>query len=692
MAGLARWADAAFQTVLAERGRLLLWAPVAMAVGIGGWFSWPSEPPLGVYWGCGLLVALTIVTRIWLPEKLYLVLLPWAWIAAGVLACGLRLWVVEAPVLEHGYYGPVTGRVIAIDRSQSDALRITLDQPWLDRVAPDMLPKTLRITLRGKDLGHMPQPGERVMITARLGPPSGPSEPDGFDFRRSAFFDGLGAVGYASSSLVLWETSRPYDQLINRMRSYLSSAMLARMPSQAGAYATGAMTGDRSAITQDTVRDLRDSSLAHLLAISGMNLAFLIAFVFGMIRYGLAFWPWFALRVNTKKVAAVCSLLVAGFYLALSGANVATERAFIMVCVVLGAVLLDRKALSLRSVALAAVALLAGRPESLLDAGFQMSFAATIALIAGFRLAEQAHLRQRLSWGMMPIATLLLSSVIGGIATAPYAAAHFNRYAAYGLIANLLTVPVMGAVVMPAGAMAALLGPLGLAGLPLWAMERGSAWILYVAHWVARWDGAVWAIKTAPMGALGLISLAGIWLVLARARARSWAVAPLLAGLMIWMVLPRPDLLIAGNGAVIGLQTPEGRAISRGKGEGFTAQSWLEDDGDLETQATAALRPAFHRQGNMLRFTLGAWQGGYVTGKGRADCDGLDLLILSDKDASATDANGCRIISPAILRKTGALAIRADGAGLAIKSVAAVDRRWTPPHLRAPQAYWGKTP
>lgn len=166
---------------------------------------------------------------------------------------------------------------------------------------------------------------------------------------------------------------------------------------------------------------------------------------------------------------------------------------------------------------------------------------------------------------------------------------------------------------------------------------------------------------------------------------------------MIWMVLPRPDLLIAANGAVIGLQTPEGRAISRGKGEGFTAQSWLEDDGDLETQATAALRPAFHRQGNMLRFTLGAWQGGYLTGKGGADCDGLDLLILSDKetsatDASATDAKGCRIISPAILRKTGALAIRADGAGLAIKSVAAIDRRWTPPHLRAPQAYWGKTP
>lgn len=689
MAGLARWAEAAFHAVLAERGRLLLWAPVAMAIGIGGWFSVPVEPARGLYWACGFLLAVTVAARIWASEGLHLALLPWAWIAAGVLACGLRLWVVEAPVLEQGYYGPVTGRVIAIDRSQSDALRITLDQPWLDRVAQDRLPKRLRISLRAAEAGHIPQPGERVMITARLGPPSGPSEPGGFDFRRAAFFDGLGAVGYATAPLVLWERARPYEQLINRMRSYLAGAMLARMPSQAGAYATGAMTGDRSAITADTVRDLRDSSLAHLLAISGMNLAFLIAFVFGMIRYGLALWPWLALRVNTKKVAATCSLLVAGFYLALSGANVATERAFIMVCVVLGAVLLDRKAISLRSVALAAVVLLAGRPESLLDPGFQMSFAATIALIAGFRLAEQAHLRQRLPWGMMPLATLALSSVIGGIATAPYAAAHFNRYAAYGLIANLLTVPVMGAVVMPAGAVAAMLGPLGLAGGALWAMEWGSAWILHVAHWVAQWQGAVWAVKTAPAGALGLISLGGIWLVLARGAARFWAAGPLLAGLLIWQILPRPDLLISADGSLIGLQTPEGRALSRAKGEGFTALSWLEDDGDLADQAAAARRPAFERQGDLLRFTLGTWRGGYQLGKGATGCGDLDLLIVQQANATPRP---CRIITPDLLRRSGALAIRVEGGGLAITSVAAIRRRWSPPDLQAPDAYWVKSP
>ncbi|MDM7970174.1 MAG: ComEC/Rec2 family competence protein, partial [Paracoccaceae bacterium] len=251
--------------------------------------------------------------------------------------------------------------------------------------------------------------------------------------------------------------------------------ILQAMPSEAGAFATGAMTGDRSAISQETAAALRDSGLAHLLAISGMNLAFLIAFVFALIRYGVALIPPLALRVSAKKLAALVSLGVAFFYLLLSGSNVATERAFIMVTVILGAVLLDRQALTLRSVALAGIILILWKPESLLAPGFQMSFAATTALIAGFAAMQSRMEPGRMPRWVVPLVTLVLSSVIGGLASGPYAAASFNRFADYGLLANLLTVPVMGAVVMPAGAMAALLAPLGLADLPLWVMETGSA-------------------------------------------------------------------------------------------------------------------------------------------------------------------------------------------------------------------------
>ena len=168
------------------------------------------------------------------------------------------------------------------------------------------------------------------------------------------------------------------------------------------------MTGDRSGISLDTVKALRDSNLAHLLAISGMNMAFLTGFVFFLVRYGVALVPPVALRINSKKVAAVAAFGVALFYLLLSGANVATERAFLMVCVMLGAVLLDRRALSLRTVALAGIALMLTQPESLAEPGFQLSFAATVVLIAGYGALSRGVMAQKLPRWMMPLYTCLL--------------------------------------------------------------------------------------------------------------------------------------------------------------------------------------------------------------------------------------------------------------------------------------------
>jgi competence protein ComEC len=102
---------------------------------------------------------------------------------------------------------------------------------------------------------------------------------------------------------------------------HLSRSIMAALPGDAGAFASGAMTGDRSGISRETVEALRDSNLAHLLAISGMNMAFLTGFVFFLMRYGLALVPPFALRVNTKKLAAVVAFGVALFYLLLSGSS-----------------------------------------------------------------------------------------------------------------------------------------------------------------------------------------------------------------------------------------------------------------------------------------------------------------------------------------------------------------------------------
>ena len=668
--------------VQSARGTLFPWLPVLVGCGIGLWFSLPLEPGRASYAVALGLVLLGGVIALRGPDLTQPLALALAALAAGWVAAGVRVHLVASPMLEFRYHGPVEGRIVQIDRSQSDALRLTLDRVVLREVPPDRTPVKVRVSLQGDQPYLQPSPGQVVILTAYLAAPEGPVEPGGFDFRRMAFFDRLGAVGYTRTPALLLEDPQPGAVPIDRLRSLLTLGMLARMDGQPGAFAAGAMTGDRSAITDDTVKALRDSSLAHLLAISGMNMAFLTGFVFALLRYGLALIPPLALRVNTKKLAAVVSLGVALFYLLLSGANVATERAFIMIAVFLGAVLLDRRALTLRSVAVAALLLLLARPECLLEPGFQMSFAATVALITGFSVLDGSVYRQRIPRWVMPLFTLVLSSLIGGLATAPYAAAHFNRFTDYGLLANLLTVPVMGAVIMPAGAVAAILAPFGLEALPLWVMEQGARWVLFVAHWIAGLDGSVTAIPAPGPLALPLITLGAIWLILWQGRGQLLGLAAMGAALGLWAMAERPLLLISADARLVGLAGPEGRSLSASSGGGFAARSWLENDGDLADQKTAALRPGFSGPKAGRLFAIGRISGVILTGKQTGDaldeaCARHDLVIVASRIAAPPP--GCPLIDQTVLAQTGALALWQDDPGLTWRQTNAAHRLWSSP-------------
>lgn len=667
---------------LAEaRGILFPWVPVFLSMGIGLWFSLLWEPDLATYAVAIAVVGVSSLLWRFGGEHAHPFAVAAACVALGFVAAGVRGHMVQAPMLEFRYYGPVQGRIIEIDRSQSDALRLTLDQVQLDRVSPARTPIKVRVSLHGDQDFFVPDPGQIVMLTGHLSAAEGPAEPDGFDFQRMAYFEQLGAVGYTSSPVLLLEPPAKGTQVINRWRTRISNAVMAKVPGDAGAFSSGVMTGDRSGLSLQAVDDLRKSSLAHLLAISGMNMAFLIGFVFALLRYGIALLPAVALRVNSKKVAAVVSLGVAWFYLQLSGANVATERAFIMVIVMLGAVLLDRRALSLRTVAISATILLLMQPETLLEPGFQMSFAATTALIAGFGALEGSVARGRVPRWAMPVFTLVLSSLLAGIATAPFGAAHFNRIADFGFIANLLTVPVMGAIVMPAGAVAALLAPLGLADLPLWVMGRGSAWILWVAHQVATWDGAVSAVPAPGPWVLPLISLGGLWIVLWRGWPRIAGIAPIAVAFVLWAGVDRPGVLISADGALVGVLGPEGRALSAAKGAGFAAKSWLENDGDLNDQIAAAERSGFDGPKTRRSFHIGAWRAVQLKGKAApesfaAACAEADLVIIAAKVTA--NAGNCRVIDLDLLGQTGGIALwLAEDGTLRLQPSRIASRLWT---------------
>lgn len=667
------------------RGHRVPWLATAFGTGVGLYFARMTEPGAPF----ALIATLLLLALGWLAwrgrDGAGFLALAAAAILAGLLAAQARNALVAGPVLSFRYYGAIEGRVVEIDRSASGAPRLTLDRVRLDRMAPDRVPRRVRVSLHDES-GIEPQPGLRVMTTGHLSPPSGPTEPGGFDFQRHAWFQSLGALGY--SRIPLLQAAEPEGSAalwITRARTIVANALRARLDGQTGEVAAAITTGDRSGLSDQVTGTLRASNLAHLLAISGLHMGLLVGFVFWAVRGGLALVPAVALRYPIRAWAAATALPFALAYLFLSGGSVATQRAFVMAAIMLGAVMLGRRALSIRSVAIAALLILTFAPESLTGPGFQMSFAATGALVLAFGALSRSGRGKWMRGWHGAVIGLLLSSIVAGAATAPFAALHFNRIGQYGVLANTFAVPVMGFAVMPLLLIGLLLMPLGLDRPFLAIAGWGIDWILGVADRVAGLPGAVSAVHAPVWQVLPLLGLGMAVIGAARSRAARGAGAALLvvAG-GIWAISPRPGVLISDDGRLVGIATPMGRWLSRDKGVGFVAESWLENDGDLADQPSAAARPrpALSREtGLVLHY---APTPSKVPGAVAACAAEPGWLIVPEEPEEPVPT-GCTLIGPDRLRHSGAIAlnVRKDGR-VTVTEARAVqgNRPWTSPDRR----------
>lgn len=677
--------------LLAQRGQLFCWVPVCLGIGIGGYFSLRFEPDTLMLASLLFPLCLLLVASRLVPTGFAPLLIAVCLIGAGAGAAKWRTEAVAGPSLGFRYYGGIEGRIVNIDRSASDALRLTLDSVQLERMSPQKTPNRVRISIHTEGTPPAFEAGDVVMTTGHLSPPSGPAEPGGFDFQRHAWFLEIGGVGYTRNPVLRLHAAEDDGIAVwlVAQRIALASAVRAQITGEAGGFAAAIMTGDRSGISAETMNNLRATNLAHLLAISGLHMGLLTGFVFAVLRFGMSLVPWIALRFPTKKIAAFIALITGAGYLALSGGNVATERAFIMVGVMFVAVMLDRRAFTLRAVAMAATLILLKRPEALIGPGFQMSFAATTALVFVFGQMRKLNTLHLPKW-VRAIMSVVISSAVAGFATAPFAAVHFNQFAHYGLIANLLSVPLMGVVVMPAAVLAICLMPLGMWGVGLWIMEQGLLWILFVAGRVAKIEGGLGHIVSPQSGVLPLMAFGLIWFVLWQGRARSAGLVLALLAAGLWMQTTRSTILVADSGGLIGIMGDDGRALSKAKGDSFVAGIWLENDGNPVTQDAAAQRAgagAFERK---VQVSLGGWSIVQVTGKTALaaldDCSGADILIASTPDA---ETRSCEVFDTKRLRETGALAIDlAENGDLIVKTAQDVSgsRPWNGQVADAPSS------
>lgn len=674
-----------------ESRRFALWLPVCLGFGIWIYFALDQEPSVGWAWVMVppfLALASGLAWRVGWGA----LVVCWVWLsgAIGFSAAMLSAHLAWAPAIAFPIGETVEGRVISLSRSASGAPRVLLDRVTVYGVEPSDTPARVRLTMLDPGDGPLPMPGQRVRVYASLMPTGRPVEPGAFDFSRRAYFERLGGVGLSRGHvLVLPEdlsvgvTDRVM-MWIARVRDRLSRHLREVLPGRQGAFAAAIIVGDRVDIEEADAEALRASNLAHLLAISGLHMGILTGMVFAVVRLLLALIPWTAYRWPTKKTAAMFALFAGAGYLMLSGATVATQRAFIMVAVAFIAVMLDRPAITLRALALAATIILLVRPISLLDAGFQMSFAATAALVAGYeemRLRRKIEAPKRRRWGkavLRGIAVyfggLIVSSLLAGLSTAPIAAYHFNRTAPYGLLANLQALPVMGFWIAPSACLAAVLAPFGLADPVLRVMGEGIDRVLDIAHWVGALPGAVQPVHAAPGIVLGLIAIGGLWLFLWRGPWRFAGIAAASTALFLWQEAPpRPDVLIAPDGRLIGVMTDQGRVLDHDTAQSFAAKTWLRRDGDAADQAVAAARPGLERSADLTRIPFG--DGWALKVHWKKGLEGVDLAVHCKPKTVFVVKHGpqingeCQYFGKDDLASSGAIAIRVTADGPIVEKV-----------------------
>ena len=694
MSGARTWF---VQQLDAERDRWMLWLPVAMGLGIAIYFALPSEPPMWL----GPALAAAGVVATFLASRGSAVRALCIGLVAASVGFGLATWHtadLAAPVLSRPLFSiNVEGRIADVQRLP-DGARVVLEAVHLKgrgAPVPEMTPVRVRVSLsRGAPMIGV---GDRLLILANLSPPAGPAAPGAFDFQRVAWYQQIGAVGYALAPALVIEHGRPGGlvRAIDGLRAEITARILNALPGPEGGVAAALLTGEQTAVTRDINQSMRDSGLAHILSISGLHIVFVVALVMGCLRYGIALVPPLALRIDAKKIAAVVALMVALFYTALAGAPVPAQRACAMAAFVLLAILLDRTALSLRLVAWSAIVVLTAAPDSLTGASFQMSFAAVIALIAAWEAAggwrRRWHERiettkHRWLWrAVAGLAASLATTLIASVATGAFAAYHFNRLSFLGVVANLLGVPLTGFWIMPWGLLAMLLMPFGLEQFALIPMGWGIAGLDAIAAHVAAWPQAAMLVPSLPGASLWLLTLGGLWLCLWRRYWRLAGMPVILAGLML-SAGPAADLLISEDGRMLGVRDGHGvLQVASRRTDRFVVDAWARrtgQNGARKWNASAEEQAlGLGCTSGLCRWQKGPWHVALVSDDQRlAEACARADIVLATVDALGRCRGPRLVIDRRNAWREGAQALWLDETGVRRLTANAVrgDRPWVP--------------
>lgn len=572
----------------ARERRFFLWLPVCFLGGVLGFLSAAREPSLfapamGVILAGGLAVWLHLRGA----SVLAGLLMGLVFLFAGFGAGALRVASVQAPILSAMKVTQVRAWIEAVEERANGSGRLLLRVTAMEGLAAEQRPEKIRVTLRA--LGGL-QAGEAIQANMRLMPPAEAAEPGGYDFAREAFFQRIGAVGNIISRVerlpsIDLTVSEKFAVWIDRARNDLTRRIASTIGGDDGAVAAALVTGKRGLISEEANEALRGAGIYHVVSISGLHMVLAAGLFMWSLRAILSLFPALVLNWPVKKISALFAMLGATAYCLFAGAEVATERSLIMILVMLGAVLFDRPALSMRNLAVAALIVMAREPESVMGPSFQMSFAAVAAMVAVFERGPDDEQSERddgwsarmLRW----LGVMLLTTLVAGLATGPFASFHFHRINPYSMIGNALTLPLVEFIVMPAAVLGVVLGPFGLDG-PVWTlMGFGISGMMEASRAVAGLTGSTLHQSAFGVGALLSITCGILFLCLWRSQIRVVGVVFLVMGGVLASQSKPVDLSVDARARSLALRGFDAKlSVANGRGNDFAVSQWLLADGD----------------------------------------------------------------------------------------------------------------
>ena len=680
----------------AEQGRWFLWLPVFFGAGVGIYFELLDEPDFTLSLGIFVAaLALRMLARAHLSAFLFTSIL--LCVSAGFFAAKLRTDIVAENMLErHGAYD-LEGFVEGFDRQSPKRGRAIVRLSSMKHEGEDVAkqPFRVRVSVRGE---QTLVPGSAVKLRAMLGPPPEPVMPGGYDFARMSFYQGIGASGYSlSKPEVLEERELPLDMKFRtrlaELRAWIGRRIIHVLPGQTGEIAAALTVGQTAGLDDTSMRDLRGSGLAHIYSISGLHMSLVAGTVFWFLRWSLALFPFIALRFSTRTIAGGAALICVTIYLGLSGAAIAAVRSYIMIAVVFLAILLNWPALSLRNVALAGLLILIVLPDSLIDLSFQMSFAATAALIAGYeRFGRYLHfearnVRERLTWQPVYIVGgVLVTTATAGLAVEPFSAYHFHNLTCYSALGNLLGGPPVDLLAMPAMIVALIAMPFGLDEWPLKAMGLGVDGMMIVAKWVAAIPGSLIIVPAFPFAALLVIICGGLWLIVWRRPWRLWGLAVIGAGVALTSIHDKADILVDRDAKVVAIRDKDGKLQApKSRRAFYTLAQWLKADGDGRTPKDASTGAGWQCDTYACVALVKGKQVSFIAKPDaiQDDCERA-VILVAPMDISVRCPAPKIILDRGALWEKGAAAIRISDARLIVRT--ASERRgvrpWAPARRR----------